>query len=145
MSPRHNDEKCLATREVLDRVGDKWSVLVVALLGEGRRRFSELRRSIDGISQRMLTLTVRGLERDGLVKRTVHPTIPPRVEYELTELGRTLLVPIEALAEWAARNRAAIQASRHGFDARTARRAKAAARRSAESTNADVRRLVARG
>src|SRR5208283_2195566 len=120
MSPRHNDlthERCLATRDVLTRVGDKWSVLIVALLGGGRHRFSELHRSVEGISQRMLTLTLRGLERDGLITRTVHPTIPPRVEYELTDLGRTLLVPINALADWADRNKATIQASRDGFDA----------------------------
>jgi DNA-binding HxlR family transcriptional regulator len=131
MSPRNNDvshERCLATREVLNRVGDKWSVLIVALLGDGRRRFNELLRSIEGISQRMLTLTLRGLERDGLVTRTVYPTIPPRVEYELTELGRTLLVTVYALAEWADRNRAAIQASRDRYDARENRRARAAGR-----------------
>ncbi len=121
MSPRHTvdvtHEGCLATREVLNRVGDKWSVLIVGLLGEGRLRFGELRRSIEGISQRMLTLTLRGLERDGLVTRTVYPTIPPRVEYELTDLGRTLLVPIKALATWAGDNRQRIQAAREGFDA----------------------------
>jgi DNA-binding HxlR family transcriptional regulator len=129
MSPRHVDashERCLATRDVLNRVGDKWSVLIVALLGAGRRRFNELLRSIEGISQRMLTLTLRGLERDGLVTRTVYPTIPPRVEYELTGLGRTLLVPIDALAEWADQNRAAIQASRERFEARESRRSRAA-------------------
>jgi DNA-binding HxlR family transcriptional regulator len=85
---------------VLNRVGDKWSVLVVGLLGDGSKRFSALRRSIEGISQRMLTLTLRGLERDGLVTRTIFPTIPPRVDYELTAMGRTLLKPINALAEW---------------------------------------------
>ncbi len=92
MTPKYRDvpqahSKCLAVREVLDRVGDKWSVQIVGCLGGGRQRFSELRRSIDGISQRMLTLTLKGLERDGLVTRTAYPTIPPRVEYELTELG----------------------------------------------------------
>ena len=120
MSPKHiepSHERCLATRDVLNRVGDKWSVLIVALLGEGRMRFSELRRSIEGISQRMLTLTLRGLERDGLVVRTLFPTIPPRVDYELTKLGRTLLDPIHALADWAEKHRTAIQASRDRFDA----------------------------
>ncbi len=120
MSPKHKDvshERCLATREVLNRVGDKWSVLIISLLGGGSLRFSELRRSIEGISQRMLTLTLRGLERDGLVTRTVHPSIPPRVDYELTRLGRTLLEPIRALAEWAEENRTRIQASRNRFDA----------------------------
>jgi DNA-binding HxlR family transcriptional regulator len=108
-------------REVLDRIGDKWSVLVVSLLGSGPRRFSELRRSIEGISQRMLTLTLRGLERDGLVTRTVYPTVPPRVDYELTSLGRTLLVPIMSLSAWADENRRKIQDARARFDARAAR------------------------
>lgn len=119
MSPGHTRvsiEKC-PTREVLARVGDKWSVLVVGMLRDGPLRFSELRRSIEGISQRMLTLTLRGLERDGLVTRTVTPTIPPRVDYELTRLGRTLLEPITALAQWSEANRAAIQASRNKYDA----------------------------
>ena len=119
MSPSHTRvsvEKC-PTREVLARVGDKWSVLVVGMLRDGPQRFSELRRSIEGISQRMLTLTLRGLERDGLVTRTVTPSIPPRVDYELTRLGRTLLQPITALAEWSEANRAAIQASRDKYDA----------------------------
>jgi DNA-binding HxlR family transcriptional regulator len=95
MSPRdkHVSGKCLVVREVLNRVGDKWSVQVVALLGDGKKRFSELRRSIEGISQRMLTLTLKGLQRDGLITRTVYPTIPSRVEYELTKLGFSLLKP----------------------------------------------------
>jgi DNA-binding HxlR family transcriptional regulator len=133
MSPKNTDvphDGCLAVREVLDRVGDKWSVLIVAVLGGGRKRFSDLRRSVEGISQRMLTLTLKGLERDGLVKRTVYPTIPPRVEYELTATGRTLLAPIESLAEWATANRATIQDARDRFDARAARRAKSAASQS---------------
>jgi DNA-binding HxlR family transcriptional regulator len=117
-------ESC-PVREVLDRIGDKWSVLVVGLLGDGPKRFSELRRTIDGISQRMLTLTLRGLERDGLLTRTVYPTIPPRVDYELTELGTTLLEPIMALNEWATKNRPAIMDSRVRFDAREKRRARA--------------------
>ncbi len=103
-------------REVLNRIGDKWSVLIIALLGDGPRRFSELRRAIDGVSQRMLTLTLRGLERDGLVSRTMYPTIPPRVDYELTGLGRTLLEPILALAAWADVHRPAIQRAREEFD-----------------------------
>ena len=128
MSPSHKHvlPACVAVREVLNRVGDKWSVLIVQLLADGPKRFSELRRTIEGISQRMLTLTLKGLERDGLVTRTVYPTIPPRVEYELTDLGRTLLVPIMALAAWADQNRVAIQEARGRFDARAARRAKAA-------------------
>jgi DNA-binding HxlR family transcriptional regulator len=105
-------------REVLNRVGDKWSVLVIALLEGGPKRFNELRRSIDGISQRMLTLTVRGLERDGLLTRTIYPTIPPRVDYELTRLGQTLLEPVQALAAWAAEHRVEIQEARERHDGR---------------------------
>ena len=122
MSPTNIDHpECLAMREVLNRVGDKWSVLVVGLLGEGAKRFSDLRRSIEGISQRMLTLTLRGLERDGLVKRTVFPTVPPSVEYGLTPLGRTLLEPVRTLAAWAQKNREQIQSARDHFDAKTNR------------------------
>ena len=119
MSPSHKHVRgeCPAVREVLNRVGDKWSVLVVALLGDGKKRFGELRRTIEGISQRMLTLTLKGLERDGLVTRKVYPTIPPRVEYELTRLGRSLLIPITALSGWAAQNRERIQAARERYDA----------------------------
>lgn len=109
-------ERCPAVREVLNRVGDKWSVQIVSLLGDGPMRFSELRRSIEGISQRMLTLTVRGLERDGIITRTVFPEIPPRVEYELTKLGNTLLEPIQGLAEWAEKYRTSIQDAREKFD-----------------------------
>src|SRR5918995_260489 len=87
-------------RDLLDRLADKWSLLVVELLGEGTRRFSELRREIDDISQRMLTLTLRHLERDGLVERTVYPVVPPRVEYRLTPLGATLLDTIQTLVTW---------------------------------------------
>lgn len=103
-------------REVLDRVGDKWSVMIIVLLGQRTHRFSELHRAIDGISQRMLTLTVRALERDGLVTRTVHASVPPRVDYELTALGRTLLIPLDALAEWAGSHRGDIQAARDRHD-----------------------------
>lgn len=113
----HEPAACLAVRDVLNRVGDKWSVQIVALLGDGTMRFSELRRAIEGISQRMLTLTLRGLERDGLVTRTVFPEIPPRVDYELTKLGETLLEPIQGLAEWASAHRTSIQAAREKFDA----------------------------
>jgi DNA-binding HxlR family transcriptional regulator len=103
--------------EVLARVGDKWSVLVVGTLGRGPRRFNELRRDIEGISQRMLTLTVRGLERDGLITRTVTPSIPPRVDYALTELGHSLLEPVAALGAWAVNNRTTVDAARQAFDA----------------------------
>ena len=113
---RHFDAECRGTREILNRVGDKWSVLVIVLLGEGPARFSELKRTIDGISQRMLTLTLRGLERDGMVKRTVLPTNPPRVDYALTPLGRTLLAPVTVLATWAQDHRAAVQRARDKFD-----------------------------
>jgi DNA-binding HxlR family transcriptional regulator len=121
MSPSHKlvpHNSCVAVREVLNRVGDKWSVLIVQLLADGPKRFSELRRAVEGISQRMLTLTLKGLERDGLVTRTVYPTIPPRVEYELTEVGRTLRKPIQALAKWAQENREGIQVARNRYDAR---------------------------
>ena len=105
--------------ETLARIGDKWTVLVVELLCEGRGpvRFNEIRRAIHGISQRMLTLTLRSLERDGLVTRTVHPTVPPRVDYELTKLGRSLRVPLVAVAEWVRANGTSIHAARQVFDA----------------------------
>ena len=111
-------DECRAVSEVLDRIGDKWSVLVVIMLGDGRLRFNELRKAIGSISQRMLTLTLRGLERDGLVTRTVYPTTPPRVEYELTDLGRSLLGPVNALGAWARLNRSLIQQARARFDGR---------------------------
>ena len=113
----HVPEDCRAVSEVLSRVGDKWTVLVVSTLGDGPKRFNELRRALGSISQRMLTLTVRGLERDGLVTRTVFPTNPPRVDYELTDLGRSLLEPVSALGTWARHNRPAIQNARQRFDA----------------------------
>jgi DNA-binding HxlR family transcriptional regulator len=126
MKPRHKDlpGDCRAVSDVLARVGDKWSVLVVTLLGKGPRRFNELRRAIGGISQRMLTLTLRGLERDGLVTRTVLPTVPPRVDYDLTPLGRDLLVPVSALGEWAIRNQPKIARAREAFDGNCAARGK---------------------
>jgi DNA-binding HxlR family transcriptional regulator len=113
-----SDPGCTTIREVLARVGDKWSVLVITLLGERTMRFSELQRSIEGISQRMLTLTVRQLERDGLVERVVFPVVPPRVEYSLTALGTTLLDPLVALARWADVHRADINAARGEYEAR---------------------------
>src|SRR2546423_1221300 len=109
-------EDCRAVSEVLARVGDKWTVLVVSLLGEGAKRFNELRHAVGSISQRMLTLTLRGLERDGLVTRTVFPTIPPRVEYELTKLGHSLLAPVSGLGLWARQNRGAIEEARRRYD-----------------------------
>jgi DNA-binding HxlR family transcriptional regulator len=112
----HEPEDCRAISEVLSRVGDKWTVLVVATLGDGPKRFNEVRKALGSISQRMLTLTLRALERDGLVTRTVFPTIPPRVDYELTKLGRSLLDPVNELSAWARRNRAAMADARLKFD-----------------------------
>lgn len=123
----HVTEDCRAISGVLARVGDKWSVLIVSRLGERPMRFNELKRDIGGISQRMLTLTLRGLERDGLVTRTVFPTIPPRVDYELTALGRSLLVPVTALGDWARRNIGRIEEARAKFDRSDKARAKRAA------------------
>ena len=105
-------------RDLLDRLADKWSLLVVELLGDSTRRFSDLRREIDGISQRMLTLTLRQLERDGLVSRTVYPVVPPRVEYALTPLGTTLLETIQPLVAWARAHRGEVSAARSAYDAR---------------------------
>src|ERR1035438_6929589 len=112
----HVPEDCRAVSEVLARVGDKWTVLVVSTLGDGPKRFNELRKALGSISQRMLTLTLRALERDGLVTRTVFPAIPPRVDYELTKLGCSLLEPVSALGSWARKNRPAIQDARQRFD-----------------------------
>ena len=113
----HVAEDCRAVSEVLSRVGDKWTVLVVSTLGGGAKRFNELRRALGSISQRMLTLTLRAAERDGLVTRTVFPTIPPRVDYELTKLGRSLLEPVSELGLWARKNRTTIEEARRKFDA----------------------------
>ena len=119
MSPSHIHvpTDCRTVTEILSRVGDKWSVQVVVQMGEGPKRFNELRRSVTGISQRMLTLTLRGLERDGLVTRTVYPTIPPRVDYQLTGLGCSLLKTVRGLGEWAIENRDEILDARRRFDA----------------------------
>ncbi len=106
---------CHAISSILSRVGDKWSILVVMLLGGGPRRFNELKRMVGGISQRMLTLTLRGLERDGFVSRTFFPTVPPRVDYELTDLGRSLLPSVEVLGSWAFRHQADVEAARKRF------------------------------
>ena len=118
MKPRHHhrSEDCRAVSAVLQRVGDKWTVLVVSMLGNGPMRFNELRHAIGGISQKMLTTTLRSLERDGFATRTVFPTIPPRVDYELTDLGRELLVPVTVLADWARANTGRINAAREQFD-----------------------------
>ena len=117
---------CRTISTLLSRIGDKWTVLVVQTLGSGSKRFNELRREIPSVSQRMLTLTLRNLERDGIVSRTVTPTIPPRVDYELTDLGRSLQKPITALAEWALDNMEAIHTAQARFDAEQDAKAEAA-------------------
>lgn len=118
MKPRDEieTEDCRKISAVLSRVGDKWTILVVRYLGERTLRFSELRRRIGGISQKMLTTTLRNLERDGFVRRTVFPTTPPSVEYDLTDLGRELLVPVTELASWASDNLDRIDEARARFD-----------------------------
>ncbi|WP_239004016.1 winged helix-turn-helix transcriptional regulator [Nocardia panacis] len=122
MSVRHTDVCDTASceiRDLLDRLADKWSLLVVELLGQGQQRFGELQRAIEGISQRMLTLTLRNLERDGLVVRTVHPVVPPRVDYELTPVGRSLLTIIGPLVSWTRENRAEITHARARYDSKS--------------------------
>ena len=109
-------EDCRALSSILARVGDKWTVLIVVLLGDGPKRFNEIKRMVGGISQRMLTFTLRGLERDGLVTRTVFPTTPPRVNYELTKLGSTLWGAVEPLSSWARSHVTEILRSRERFD-----------------------------
>ncbi|WP_106400184.1 winged helix-turn-helix transcriptional regulator [Actinocorallia populi] len=131
-------------RQILDRVADKWSLLVIALLDKHSLRFTELRRMIDGVSQRMLTRTLRHLERDGLVSRTVHPTVPPRVDYALTPLGATLHTTIRALVTWTEEHQNQIAAARTAYDARVAAEEQAAADEAAERT-ALARSVLARG
>ena len=111
-----NTEDCRTLSSILAMVGDKWTVLIVVLLGDGPKRFNEIKRMVGGISQRMLTFTLRGLERDGLVKRTVLPTKPPRVDYELTKLGSTLWDAVEPLSSWARDHLREILKSRKSFD-----------------------------
>lgn len=121
MKPRHPDHPdCQAIHHTLQRLGDKWTVLVVSQLGERRMRFSELRRTIGDISQKMLTSTLRDLEQDGFVIRTVYPTIPPRVDYELTDLGRDFLKPVDGLIEWAKANRPRMDAARQRYEMKIA-------------------------
>jgi DNA-binding HxlR family transcriptional regulator len=112
-----DSEHCRVVRETFDRVGDKWSLLVIVVLSHGPQRFTALKYGVVGISQRMLTLTLRKLERDGVVQRTVFPEIPPRVEYQLTPLGETLIGPVNALADWAVANQEAITANQKQYDA----------------------------
>jgi DNA-binding HxlR family transcriptional regulator len=110
--------EAVEVRQILNRVGDKWSILVIAMLDRGTRRFTELRREVEGISQRMLALTLRQLERDGLVERTVYPVVPPKVEYALTDLGSTLLESVRGLVSWAMEHRGQVAAARVVYDAR---------------------------
>ena len=118
--PDPNTEDCRALSSILARVGDKWTVLIVVLLGDGPKRFNEIKRMVGGISQRKLTFTLRALERDGLVKRTVFPTTPPRVDYELTKLGGTLWQAVEPLSLWARTHVGEILTSREQFDGKDA-------------------------
>lgn len=111
-------DRACPSRLLLDRIGDKWSVLVITILGEGPHRFSQLRTRIDGISQKMLTQTLRALERDGMVSRTVYPEIPPRVEYELTSSGRSLTIPLQALTEWAVAHMPDVVRAQRRYDER---------------------------
>lgn len=113
----HSASQCQIANDVISLVGDKWSVLVVSSLGGGVLRFSEIKRAVAGISQKMLTTTLRGLERDGYVTRTVYPVVPPRVEYELTPLGVELLKPVSALGQWAITNHARVLDARRAYDA----------------------------
>jgi DNA-binding HxlR family transcriptional regulator len=112
------EEVCSAISDMLARIGDKWSLLIVSTLGNGPMRFNELRRQITDISQKMLSSTLKILERDGLVSRTVVPAVPPQVEYALTNLGQELLVPVSALAEWTAENTRRILTARAEYDSR---------------------------
>jgi DNA-binding HxlR family transcriptional regulator len=113
-----NRGNCRVVIQILDRIGDKWTVIVVDALRDGPVRFNALMRNVDGVSHRMLTLTLRALEADGLVMRTAYATIPPKVEYQLTELGRSLIDPLAALATWVKQNRAAIDAARRTYESR---------------------------
>ena len=115
--PKHDEPRCGPVRRLLQTVGSKWSVLVVSHLEMSPMRFSELRRSIGGITQKSLTSTLRDLEKDGLVERVVTPTIPPRVDYSLTSLGQSLTVPLNALANWAVENECAVTQAQQRFEA----------------------------
>ena len=117
-SGRHETAACLKVTQVLGRIGDKWTVLIMIMLRERGYRFNELKNGIDGISQRMLTLTLRNMERDGLVTRTVTPSIPPRVDYELTDIGRSLAEPVKILGDWAFAHLDRIRAAQARYDAR---------------------------
>jgi DNA-binding HxlR family transcriptional regulator len=122
--PEHSEEACMAagmsTAELLGRIGGKWTIFVIVMLSEGPQRFSELKRRIEGVSQKVLTSTLRDLERDGFITRKVTPSIPPRVDYALTELGQDLCAPLMALSSWAVVNRGRVEAARESFEARQA-------------------------
>lgn len=120
---RQDPAKCTAVRDAMQRIGEKWTILVVGTLGAGAMRFNGLKRAVEGISQRMLTLTLRDLERDGLVTRTVYPTVPPQVEYALTPLGQSLFEPMMSIARWADQHRDSVESARATYDA--ARKAEA--------------------
>jgi DNA-binding HxlR family transcriptional regulator len=117
MNDQYRQNECRPASQILARVGDKWTILLLVALGDTKMRFNELHRTIEGISQRMLTVTVRALERDGILIRTVHPTIPPRVEYELSERGKSLRRALAPVGIWALENRIGIEASQAAFDA----------------------------
>jgi DNA-binding HxlR family transcriptional regulator len=123
MKPSHSHvpDSCRPVTDILNRIGDKWSVGVIRSLGQRKMRFTELKRALEGVSQKMLTTTLRGLERDGFITRTIFPTVPPRVEYELTDLGKDLLKPVAALGQWAQKNRSLVEAARAAFDRRVNR------------------------
>ncbi len=123
----HQTEPCRRISDILSRIGDKWSLLVIRQLGDGPLRFSQIKRSLGSISQKMLTATLRGLERDGFVSRTVFPTVPPRVDYALTALGRDLLDPVKEIADWALKNAERIERARKRYDEASDQRDSAAA------------------
>ena len=134
----HETEPCRKVSQILSRIGDKWSVLIVMQLGEKSRRFNELRRELGSISQKMLSATLRTLERDGFVSRTVTPTVPPRVDYALTDLGRDLLCPVSALGAWAMENIERIEAARLRFDTELGDRRQEAARMATAAPLSDL-------
>lgn len=116
--PSHDNPRCAPVRHLLQKIGGKWQVLIVSHLEPGPKRFSDLKRDIGGVTQKSLTAALRELERDGLIERTVTPTIPPRVDYALTPLGRTLLAPLNALTSWAVENECAVAQARLRYEAR---------------------------
>jgi len=125
-SPSVMDAQC-PSRLVLDRIADKWTALIIQILAKGTMRYAALQREIGGISQKMLTQTLRSLERDGLVQRTVHPVVPPKVEYALTRLGRTLIEPLHGLCRWSEKHLPELQGNRARAKAKTALQARSAA------------------